>query len=136
MSGAWFVDIETAAGVKVGSGPIASANRWTHTKRLDRAGTIGMQVPAVDPITAEIIARRLLRCRGVRNNALVDFGAGFVESLTTDPEGRTLDVSGSDLLIELANTSVHFLKLDNSPTDAAAPMPAASVLGAIMAFAP
>ena len=129
----WFVDIESSAGAKIGSGPITSATRFSCTKRLDRAGTIGLTMAATDPITADVAARRVLRCRVMRNGVLADLGAGVVESLSTDPSGRTLDVAGSDLLIELARPSVHFLVLSDG---AGGPMAAASVLGAIMASAP
>jgi hypothetical protein len=133
VSNTFIVDLENKAGVKYGSGPVATANTWQHTKRLDRAGTVSFDMPAIDPRVLEVVARRIVHCYGERDGAPVDMGTGIIETLTINPDEEKATVTGSDLLSELAGPSVHNLALNDG---ASGPMAAASVLGAVMASAP
>ena len=75
------VDIETSAGVKVGSGPIGTATSWQQTRRLDRAGTFRFALPAADPQRALCTANRIARCYGLtEGNAPLEIGAGVIDS--------------------------------------------------------
>lgn len=132
------IALETSAGARLGPGPVATASRWQHVKRLDKAGTIAFDVPATDPrlaleaVTPLLAHKRVARCYGLRAGARVELGAGVVDELAVDPHERTLTASGNDLLDELATRTVGFLQLASGSS----PIAIASALASIMALAP
>lgn len=97
----YWIDLEDSNGVKQGFGPIASAQAWTHTAALDRAGTFSFTMPADDPRRNNLAVKRIARCWTVDNGALKHLGAGIINdiSLRVDAEGLpVVTVSGDDLL--------------------------------------
>jgi hypothetical protein len=108
----FWIDIETAAGARLGSGPITGALDWEWTPRLDGAGTFSFTVPASDSQTTYLTGGCVVRCRAIRSGAVVDHGMGIVrkiERLIGDP--TMLRVSGPDILAELAELTVHNLAI-------------------------
>lgn len=104
------IDIETAAGVKVGSGPITSATNWTHTPRLDGAGEFRFTMPASDEKARNLTNKRIVRCYGIVNGERTELGAGIIDTIQTQVGDPTmLEVSGPDIMGELAGPSVHEL---------------------------
>lgn len=111
-----WIDIEDAEGNRLGSGPITTATYWRQTKRLKRAGEFAFAMPASDPKAADLTYRRRVRCWEYDHllHRLVDCGSGVVEHIRTsiDASGASIiEVSGGDLLRELADRTVGDLKL-------------------------
>ena len=111
-----WIDIEDAAGNKLSSGPITTASYWRQTKRLKRAGEFSFAMPASDPKKADLTYRRRVRCWEYDHllHRQVDCGSGVVEHMRTavDASGASIiEVSGGDLLRELADRTVGDLKL-------------------------
>lgn len=100
-----WVDIEDAAGQKVGDGPLVSVTDWQQTARLDRAGEFAFRMPASDPRAAEVRPKRYARCWHAGPEGLKSLGHGRIErvALTETDTGPMLEVSGVDLLGELAD---------------------------------
>jgi hypothetical protein len=109
-----WIDIEDRAGNRLGAGPIVTATGWTHTRRLDQAGTFSFQMPVSDARSALAQVKRVARCWTVENGTTRELGAGIIErrQLTVKADGATLlEVSGADLLRELAYRNVGELNL-------------------------
>jgi hypothetical protein len=111
-----WIDIEDAAGNKLGAGPITTASYWRQAKRLKRAGEFSFAMPAADPKAADLTYRRRVRCWELDTfmQRLVDCGSGVIEHIRTsiDASGAAIiEVSGGDLLRELADRTVGDLKL-------------------------
>ena len=109
-----WIDIETSAGVKVGSGPITSATGWRNVRRLSRAGTFDFEMPAGDPKAGDLAPKRVARCYGLVDGVVTELGAGVIDEIALQPErgGATmLQVRGDDLLRELTYRTVGTLKL-------------------------
>lgn len=109
-----WIDIEDASGTKLGAGPITTAVQWTSTRRLDAAGTFSFVMPASDPRALELQHKRIARCWSSDGTTIVERGAGIIDriSIQPQPKGPTmLEVSGDDLLRELANRTVGDLEL-------------------------
>lgn len=135
MSRFWIA-VETAAGDTVGDGPIITAVSWRNVSRLDRAGEFSFEMPASDPRSALLAAKRIVRCYGqmVAGEAITELGAGVIDSITVRPQkdgSAMLAVAGGDLLRELTYRSVGFLSL----TDGAGG-PTATALAQIIACQP
>jgi len=110
----YWVDIEDSAGVKQGFGPILSAQAWTHTAQLDRAGTFSFTMPADDPRRNNLRVKYIARCWTYDGGQLKHLGAGIINdiALRIDAEGApVLTVSGDDLLHELTYRNVGELDL-------------------------
>lgn len=103
-----WVDIEDAAGQKLGDGPLISVTDWQQTARLDRAGDFAFRMPASDARAAECRPKRYARCWHVGPEGLKSLGHGRIErvELRETVDGPMLDVSGVDLLGELADRLV------------------------------
>lgn len=115
----WFIDLYSAAGNKIGSGPIASARRWQSTARMDRAGTFAFEMSCADAQAPLVAPLTTVRCYALVDGAVTEVGAGLVESIATEigADGEvTLAVSGSDLLAELALRIMGPEYLDGSAT--------------------
>ena len=103
----FWVDVEDAAGNRVGSGPITTATNWEHTPRLDAAGSFSFAMPASDPKAALLQHKRIARCRAVIGGVVADLGAGIIDEINVDAGDPTmLTVSGPDILAELATRTV------------------------------
>ena len=108
----FYIDVEDAAGNRIGSGPITTATSWKSTPKLDAAGTFSFEVPATDPKAVHLVNRRIVRCKAILNGAVTELGAGIIDNVSLSLGNPSmLTVSGSDLLAELATTSVHDLML-------------------------
>lgn len=114
-NGRIWIDIETSAGVKVGSGPITSATSWRNVRRLSRAGTFDFTMPAGDPKAVNLASKRVARCYGLVDGAVTELGAGIIDEIALQP-GRGgvsfLQVRGDDLLRELTYRTVGTLTLE------------------------
>ena len=100
----FWIDIENAAGVRQGDGPIASGLSWRSVRRLDRAGEFSFEMPATDLRKSLVTARRVARCYAVIDGAAMEIGAGTIDSISVrinDDGQPLLVVSGPDLLGEL-----------------------------------
>lgn len=104
-----WVDIEDLQGNRLGAGPILTATKWEHTRRLDRAGVWNFEMPATDPRSAMVRIGRRARCWCADGGQVREVGAGLIElcELRLGETGELmLVVSGDDLLRELANRTV------------------------------
>lgn len=112
----FWINVEDSLGVKQGSGPIMTAERWQNVRRLDRAGTFSFSMPATDSRIGEYgtLIKKVARCYGVVNDVVTELGAGIIDKVAykVGAEGRVmLTISGDDLLRELTYRSVHNLEL-------------------------
>lgn len=114
-----WIDVETAAGLRLGDGPIDTVSGWESVRRLDAAGTFSFTMPASDPRlvcsdgTNLLAHKRVVRCWGVDKNGIKEIGAGIVDQIEVVLGGNAtmLRVAGDDLLRELANRTVGDLEL-------------------------
>jgi hypothetical protein len=119
------IDVETAAGVRRGAGPLASASSWRRTRRLDRAGGIAFDVAATDARASLVGLRSYAHAFG---DARLDLGRGIVEAIELDSAARVLSVAGDDLLRELAMRPIGFVQF----TSGTGPQPLTSALDTIL----
>lgn len=128
-----------SGGSPLGFGPLTTVQSWTVTDELDQAGDLSFDLPRADPASDLLAERVSVRCATLpRGSPWTTIGAGVIETLTEDMQGSALpvlDVSGHGRLIELADRTVGDLRL-TSGASGESPMPAASLLAAIMAYAP
>jgi hypothetical protein len=118
----FWIDIEDGAGVKQGSGPIATAIGWESTKRLDKAGTFRFSMPANDPKAALAQPKRIARCyavisEGIDTSYLSELGSGVIDkrSLRISAQGQVmLEISGDDRMRELTYTQVGALAISGT----------------------
>lgn len=117
----FWIDVTDSDGVRYGQGPITTATRWTNTARMDRAGTFSFEMPAGDPKTAMVQAKREAHCYTLVDGAVTEVGAGIIDRIEVldQPGGRgpMLRVSGDDLLRELAYRTVLRLELYDASTN-------------------
>lgn len=110
-----WIDVEDAAGTRYGDGPITTASEWQSTRRLDGAGSFTFTMPASDPRANLLAHKRIVRCWRYDGNGIYEVGSGIVDAITVTPgSGNSptlLQVSGDDLLRELANRTVGDLAL-------------------------
>jgi len=106
-----WIDIQDAAGVKYGDGPILTAQSWETTARLDKAGTFSFKLPLSDPRAQLIKNKREAWCYTVENGQTKCVGAGIIDQIEVDAVDLTMTVSGSDLLRQLNNNSVGYLEI-------------------------
>ncbi len=104
-----IVDIENRAGTKQGYGPITSATNWQATARLNRAGEFSFSMPATDAMAAYVRPKSYARCYHADGFSMRCLGYGRIErvELRESEQGPLLNVSGSDLLGELADRIIH-----------------------------
>lgn len=117
-----FIDIESAAGSKYGSGPINTVLSWRSTENLNMAGDFSFTFPAADVNGAAIIGYgRRARAYVVFNNTLpkVEIGGGVIESIRRQVQGgiNVIECSGPNLMIELSYRSLHFTQIADPTTD-------------------
>jgi hypothetical protein len=109
-----WVDVEDASGNRYGDGPITTAAEWQSTRRLDAAGTFSFRMPAADPRSALLANKRIVRCWASDADGLREIGAGIIDRIIVQPQpngASIIQVEGDDLLRELANRSVGYLRL-------------------------
>jgi len=75
------VDLETSAGVKVGSGPLIRATNVRVTRRLSKAGTVAFDFPASDRKAANIASKQIAKVWTRRAGAQVAVAAGIVDNI-------------------------------------------------------
>jgi hypothetical protein len=132
------IDIENAAGVKQGSGPITSATHWRYTARLDEAGDFSFEMPASDPKAALVQKKMIARAYallGPAGGLRVEVGAGIIDQIERQPDENGaghVTVSGNDLIRELTYRSVLNLKLYTGGN----PVSHAAAVAAVASFAP
>jgi hypothetical protein len=121
MSRFWL-QVQDSTGV-LGAGPIATAQSWAYTARLNRAGSISAEFSSLDPQADLILGhpRRQLHCYGqlVDGGPVVSLGAGVANQIEQTPTGdgnAMLRVSGPDLLWLLADRSVGNLSIVETST--------------------
>lgn len=110
----FYVQLEDSSGTKLGSGPLASVQKWRYTARFDRAGTIDFDYAANDPQASIVTNRRIARAYARLNGAWTEVGAGVIDGITTAPDamGRvSLVASGMDLIRELSYRTVGNLEI-------------------------
>lgn len=100
-----LIDILDGSGQKLGSGPIVTCLDWRQTARLNRAGEFSFSMPAADSRAAECRPKRFARCWLADGAGLRQIGMGRIErvGVRETEQGPVLDVSGVDLLGELAD---------------------------------
>jgi hypothetical protein len=132
--GTFWVDIENAAGARLGAGPLR-AQGWRHTGRLSVCGDFEFKIGGSDPNIAVLAEKRIAVCRYItKTGTLAEFGRGVIDTIerSIDDNGALwLTVKGNDIARELSYRSVGALDL--------AGISAAGVDDApeqIMAFAP
>lgn len=115
----FWVDIETAAGSRVGPGPITSGVRWRYTQRLSRAGEWELEVPAGEELLQYAVLKRYFHCYVLRKGSRAWVGGGPIEEVRTALRGNSppmLIFSGADILRELSADTVTF-EVDSSDAD-------------------
>lgn len=105
-----WVDIEDAAGNRLGPGPVRSLVYVRTTRRLDRAGEWSIDAPATDTRSVDLLqSRRRARIYTFINSQIKEIGGGHISSVATVLQKDTpplLRVSGADMLRELVTASV------------------------------
>jgi len=109
----FWIDVEDSSGNRLGDGPIATASAWQYEKRLNRIGAWSFDMPAADSKAALLTLKRVVRCRGMHEGSIKEFGAGIIQRVDVKPgAGRAmLQVSGDDLLVELTYRTVGDLEI-------------------------
>lgn len=106
-----WIDIQDAAGVKYGDGPIITVQSWDTTARLDKAGQFSFKMPLSDPRAKLVQHKREAWCYAVENGIKKCVGAGIIDKIEVDTTALTLTVSGNDLLRQLNNSTVGYLEI-------------------------
>lgn len=108
-----LIDIEDTSLQRLGSGPLTSAHSVQVTAELDRAGQVGVTVPATDPKAALIQAKRIMRVHGLIGGVQTTLGRGIIDHVGTrvSASEQQLEVQGDDLLRELTYNLVDGLEL-------------------------
>jgi hypothetical protein len=136
MALTFHLEIENAAGVKQGSGPITSASSWTYTARMDAAGDFKFSMPANDPKAVYVQKKLIVRAYALLpNGTRTEVGAGIIDSITKQPQDdgtASLQVSGNDLIRELNYRSVLNLKLYTGGS----PVTHSAAVAAVAGYAP
>lgn len=131
----FYIDVENGAGVRQGSGPIASALRFRSISRMDKAGAFSFEMPASDPKAALIRKKYVVRAYAILRGVRVEVGAGIIDDIQRSPQADgdvMLVVSGDDLTRELTYRSVLNLKLYSGGN----PVSHAAAVAAVAGFAP
>lgn len=108
----FWIDIEDAAGVKLGDGPIATGLRWRYKQRASKAGEFELEVPLSEPRLTYATLKRRVFCYSRRGDgSLLRAGCGIIENRRYGLSANgvpTMILSGPDLLRELAGVTVNF----------------------------
>uniref|UniRef100_A0A6M3KQR1 Uncharacterized protein n=1 Tax=viral metagenome TaxID=1070528 RepID=A0A6M3KQR1_9ZZZZ len=96
------IDIFTLAEAREGDGPIISASEWRQETRLDEAGSFSLIMPAMDPRGSFVSLKDRLRCYGRIGTVRTLLGVGIVDQRELSVDSESLNVTGPDILHELA----------------------------------
>lgn len=132
----FYIDIEDAAGVKLGTGPIRSASQWKVKRNLDGGGSWSFMAPLADVKLANATPRRYAHIYAYVSGSYQWVGGGPIDSIVSriDADGSVqATVAGSDMLRELAWRSVGSLQLSDGSGN---PISHAAAVAAVMALAP
>lgn len=111
----FHIDIENAAGDKLGAGPITSALNFRITSRLDRAGEFAFTMPYPDLRGDLATQQRIVRCWQLVGGVRTEIANGRINSRrVVVGDVPSLQISGEDLLGELGGRSVGFLELSDA----------------------
>ena len=114
---AW-INVEDTSRAIVGDGPIYDFVYFRITKRLNKAGTFSLLVPATDPRVADTLAiERTVQAWAIVNEQPTWIGGGVIQSQRWRKSGDgapMLEVSGPDLFGELTRGTVGVLDLDDA----------------------
>ena len=119
MSGVWIA-VLNSSGVPYGNGPITTARDWKTVESLDAMGAFSFSMPAADPQAALLANKRHVWAFLAGDDptqwpqGVISLGYGIIDSIaiSPSPSGPTMiDVAGSNLLVELANTTSGDLNL-------------------------
>ena len=105
----WRIDIESAAGVVLGDGPITNATSWSSTSRMDRGGVFAFSLLASDPKADLVATGNVARCYALIGGAWQEIGAGVIDHIerSVQADGSVeVAASGGDLVASLANRSM------------------------------
>lgn len=116
MSEFWVLIGDSTNTVKYGE--VHSASRWSSTNGLDAAGTFQFELPAADPICAQLTAKRIVTCYTLINGVQTEVGSGIIDNITLalDGDGNPtgmVSVTGSSRLRELVYRHVGALLVSN-----------------------
>lgn len=101
-----LISIEDANGVRLGAGPITSADGWRHHGEVNRAGSFSFRMPAADAKASLVRAFRWARAWTADVTGLREVGRGRImqRKRVLGPDGAPmLEVSGPDQMDELAD---------------------------------
>jgi len=107
-----WIDVEDAAGNRLGEGPITNVLAWESKAMLSQAGSFACDVPLTAANQALAQHYRRVICRDVIGGATVTVGAGIIHKLSTSAAG-VLHIEGPDLLYELTHCHVGALAIDD-----------------------
>jgi hypothetical protein len=136
--------IEDATGAVLGAGPL-QASSYSYADRLDEAGAWQATIAAVDANSALLDddglsvgytpRKKIARARSpyFPDQQARDAGAGVIDRIEKSADQRLYVLGGNNLLSELTTRQVGALLLSDG---AGGPMAAASILAAILTYAP
>lgn len=98
-----FADVLTAAGVRIGNGPLMQVRSASVRRALDGAGDISLEVPSTDPRVAELQHKRRLVLYAEQFGKTREIGRSIIDVIEKSSSGseRRLSISGPDILGEL-----------------------------------
>lgn len=116
MSDFWVLIGDSTNTVKYGE--VHSSPRWSSTNGLDAAGTFQFELPAADPICAQLTAKRIVTCYTLVSGLQTEVGSGIIDNITLalDGDGNPtgmVSVTGSSRLRELVYRHVGPLLVSN-----------------------
>lgn len=111
-----YVDVETTAGARVGSGPITSAAFWKQSFAMDQAGSFETWIPLADPAAENVENEIVLRCYAIDLTGRTEIGSGVVDHITHELRDGAwgMHIAGLDEMRLLQDRTVHFLQLGGS----------------------
>ena len=139
-----LVEIYDLSDTKLGT--IDTVSKWNSIARLDRAGTFSFPMPSSDSKYGDLIShKRIAKCYRIIDNTRTLVGIGVIDetniSISAGDKGTEAIVAGDDLLRELTNTSVGFLKIESAgsgttsaPADIIAEAPAGWTLDTVTGY--
>src|SRR4051812_9977804 len=127
-----------SAGVRQGAGPITTAEQWTSTERLNRAGEVALRGAPMNDDTVQALVsvdRPQVVATGIRANLPYIFGAGYVKQVDQHLDDQTpttrLSAAGPNMLEELTWRKLPKLSLDDGTGG-----PTSTGLATLMTYAP
>lgn len=117
---AW-IDVEDTSRTIVGSGPLTDFIYFRVKRRMNRAGTFRMVIPATDQKAIDLLAlERTVQCYAIINDTKTWLGGGIIQNKRFRKSGNgdpMLEVTGPDIFGELMRSTVGTLDLNDSSGD-------------------